>query len=252
MNKLVKNTFVVGFALSVMPILVLAQARDARVENRTEKQAIRKDLKEEHRVLEDKIRKERETLRESVKGLPPKEALKKRLEVQVEMRKERQDFRADAKERIATFKEKAQERREELKKKIGEARANAVEKIFVRTLDRFADAIERLEKLADRIESRLNKLSSDGTDTSALQVLLEKARGSLGEARATLEIAQKKYDEMINSTEPKSSFEAVKLAIRDTKEKIKSAHKALVDVIVAIKPGQLKSTGNATSTTSVQ
>lgn len=103
--------------------------------------------------------------------------------------------------------------------------------------------IERLEKLADRIDSRIEKIEAAGGTASTSERFLADARGHLSKARVALE-AYSSVD--LSGTRLADNFERVRAAAAEVKEHLRLAHRSLVDAIRSLKPG--RTTNNATST----
>ena len=75
---------------------------------------------------------------------------------------------------------------------VGRARGSAVPR---------SSAIDRLEKLADRIEARLKKAKENGKNTASLESALTSAREKITAAQTALTDAKAKYSEAASSTQ---------------------------------------------------
>ena len=102
-------------------------------------------------------------------------------------------------------------------------------------MNRFRTAIGRLEKLADRVDSRIVKLEEKGLDLSKAKQLLAEARIEVESAKSALGGLLVKTDTALGENEPKTAFVGVKEILNGAKQDIKDAHKKLVEAIRAVK-----------------
>lgn len=135
----------------------------------------------------------------------------------------------------AKLKNSIDAKKSEIKNKAASAEARlsqkAMEKIqdvYVRTAHRLADTIERLDKIAARIESRIAKLKARGVNTS-------RAEAALLVAREKGEIAKNAVEEALNQlaspsleSTPKAQVQSSKKAAGAAKKALFEYHKALV------------------------
>ncbi|MEK9185292.1 MAG: hypothetical protein AAB863_00815, partial [Patescibacteria group bacterium] len=124
---------------------------------------------------------------------------------------------------------------------------------FLRNLTkRFDAAIERLRKLASRIESRISKMETQGINTAEAKGLLDVAKVKINLAASSTEALKLKTNALLatttaSSTDLKIAFKNLKDDVKEVKDDVKAAHAALVDVINSLKPGRNKPK-NATTT----
>jgi len=130
---------------------------------------------------------------------------------------------------IEEQKEKREEFKEEIKdktKEIIEARVKFAATLYTMT-------IERLQQIADRISSRIDKLVAEGKDMTS-------AKASLVEARTHIEKAQTAANEIklaLESLTDKSGFfQANREKIAEIRSELKLAHQALLTAVKAMKP----------------
>lgn len=124
--------------------------------------------------------------------------------------------------------------------KVEETRKIRIGAFYGKIMNRMEVVVIRLQRLSERIDSRINKLEETGADVSEAKALLEAADGKIKEAVKSLSDAKNKINEILDSGEtPKIMLEKIKDEVRVVKQAIKDAHAALVDVIAAIKPGLL-------------
>lgn len=170
-----------------------------------------------------------------------------RQNVKQEAQQKRQAVMLEAKNKREIFKKEAEQRINALKKRVGEERAKRIEQFFNQMVRKFENAIDRLNNLADRIESRLNKSEEAGNDVSKIKDQLKSARDKISAAETALNEAKAKFKEMANSQNPKEAFRQVKALVQGVAQKIKDAHRALVDVVKSIKGLRLGSEATSTS-----
>lgn len=99
-----------------------------------------------------------------------------------------QKLRTLQEEKAQKIQETVETRREEMEEKkadILEKRSENFEEFGSRLSQRFTLYKTRLSMIIDRLQSRLEKLEAEGTDTSAAQAKLDEATGLLSEASAT-------------------------------------------------------------------
>ena len=128
------------------------------------------------------------------------------------------------------------ERRIELQQNIAKRSADHTGKKLLAT-------IERLERIASRVESRIEKVETLGGNATTSTGFLAEARAHLSEARIALE-AFSSVD--LSATKLSENFERVRAAAAEVKEHLRLAHRSLVDAIRSLKPG--RSLNSATST----
>lgn len=193
---------------------------------------------------------------------------KRREDLKAEMEQKREEIknqmeakRDEMEQKRENIKDQIETKREEIKDKMEERRETALSVIKER-LDKFSEnvvkrfnaAIERLETLANRIDSRIAKMEEEGLDVlnakellSIAEVKIETAKTST--AGISLESQAVVSDSDTSSTTTiKANFDTLRRQIETAKTDIKAAHTALVDVINTLKPGLRKATSTATTT----
>lgn len=134
--------------------------------------------------------------------------------------------------------------------KEAEARIRTVAGGMQSRLDRI---IKQLGSIADRIESRAQKLKADGTTVDTALEALAQARTELREASVIVnEELMAKVNAALADKEPRYAFAAAKEAVRKAHEHIKAAHKHLRDAVSAIKTMPAATAGNRATTTTDQ
>ena len=175
------------------------------------------------------------------------ELRQKQQALQQEAKQKRNALAQEAKTKREAFKDEAKQRIEAMKKKVGEERAKRIDQFFNQMVKKFENAIDRLNSLADRIESRLNKSEDAGNDVSKIRDQLKSARDKISAAETALSDAKAKFKEMANSQNPKEAFKQVKILVQGVAQKMKDAHRALVDVVNSIKGLRLGDKATSTS-----
>lgn len=130
------------------------------------------------------------------------------------------------------------------------ARVRTVATNMQSRLDRI---IKQLEALADRIESRAQKLKSGGATVDTTLEALAQARTELRAASVIVnEELMTKVNAALADKEPRTAFAAVKEAVRKAHEHIKAAHKHLRDAVSALKAAPSATAENSATTTTNQ
>jgi hypothetical protein len=127
-------------------------------------------------------------------------------------------------------------RRIELQQNIAHRQAEQAGKKLMAT-------IERLEGIASRVESRIEKVEAVGGNASTSIGFLAETRTHLSEARIALE-AFSSVD--LSSNNLSENFERIRAAGAEIKEHLRLAHQSLVNATRSLKPG--RSINNATTT----
>lgn len=148
---------------------------------------------------------------------------------------------AKADEARGAIRQRIEEKSEQFQQRIEETRRIKIRAYWGRIMGRMGIATTRLERIADRINSRLDKFQEKGVDVTKPRELLETAKTKITDAKAAVENAKNKIEEIMNSGgDAKTIFQQIKDELNKVKQAIKDAHSALVDVIVALKPGLIK------------
>jgi Mg2+ and Co2+ transporter CorA len=147
-----------------------------------------------------------------------------------------------------TREQKAADREENREAFKTEKRGAAEERIKAHVdamIDRFTKAIEWLEKVTQRIESRIAKLKGEGADTSVSEKHVTDAKAQIVKAKEAIAKLPAAVDEALENTTLRGAFAEVRTLVKDARDAIKSAHNLLVQAIRNLKPGF----NRATSTT---
>lgn len=215
-----------GLALSHPPNLTGAR-QDERDFIREKRDALKQEVEERRSTLKQDLGQKRDVLKQELQ--------QKREAFHEETRVKRDTLHGEIQQKREAFRQEAAARREELKKKLGEKRAENIERFFNKMVEKFAAVIDKLENFADRIGERLDKAAETGRDVASLDEKLESARGKIGEVKTALEDAKVKYAEAVKDPDFRVSFKKVREVVHGVKEKVKEAHRALVEVVSSIK-----------------
>ena len=202
-------------ALVATPIFISAEDDDSLT---GVKDRVKAELQERKEVLEQK-----------------KEQIRQEIQTRTEA------VRAEMEAKRETVRSEVQQRREDALSKIRERLQHFAEKI----IERYEAAVNRLEKLSERIASRIAKMEEAGIDVTEAKELLEIADLKIETAAASV-AAIGTVDEIISSNTSTSTdtvradLSSLREEMAQAKADIKAAHAALVDVVIALKPGQLR------------
>ena len=160
--------------------------------------------------------------------------------------------KADLETRKDAIKDSVQELRDNAVAKMN----SAMSKLLMKIGERFQAAVARLQKLSDRIDSRIAKMEAENIDVT-------KAKSLLVTAKAKIEIAKISSSKIASSTPLlasttatttdalKTEYAKFRAIISAAKNDLKTAHSALIDVVKNLKPGFNKSrTATSTKATS--
>ncbi|MBI2599115.1 hypothetical protein HYW40_02775 [Candidatus Curtissbacteria bacterium] len=156
-----------------------------------------------------------------------------------EIREKREDIRDTRKERREEIKERLQAKRVELKERFEKKRKELKDKRFERIVERFRkianirrEALARLDALADKIQSRIDKLEEAGIDVSAMQAALDACEATKSGADAAIDDSENSSAAVdFDAANAKGLAQAQVAAIRQSNGALKSYHSCLVGVI---------------------
>lgn len=168
------------------------------------------------------------------------EAERKRAELQTQLERKRAGVKADVEARIDARSGNAAstsvEARADMKARIEIRAKNHVEIVLRNMLARLNAAVDRFEKIAARIDSRIEKLRSEGVDVSAAVTLQAEAKAKIAEADAQVSaIVKPTITSDMTREQVKAAFEAARAQVKAAHQAIKDAHKALHESVVALK-----------------
>ena len=137
----------------------------------------------------------------------------------------------------ANPKEKIQERVATIEARLGARKKEIIRNYFTIMTRRSEAAIDRLNRLITRIESRIAKVEANNEDinTEPIKKDVQKAKDKLLLATNKLNEAKIKIDDVLQSNTPKETFAEVKNMIQEIKKDLVEVHRLLVKVIGDIK-----------------
>lgn len=178
-----------------------------------------------------------------------------------ELEQKRETIRTEIEKRKEELKTEINEKKDSIKNEVEKKRENAINQIKERlakfvanTIERYEAAIERLEKLAQRIDSRIAKFEAEGVNVTKAKELMVVAKLKIETAKTSVSGINLQSELTASSTATttvmiKKDFEGLRVQLEKAKTDIKAAHAALVDVVKNLKPGRNKTaTSTATST----
>lgn len=95
---------------------------------------------------------------------------------------------------------------------------------------------ERLERIIERVESRISKVRADGGVVTESETAIASAKNHLSQAKAS--ISAYASIQFTASSTVRENFQQVKSAAAEAKMHLRETHKALVEAIRSLKPGQ--------------
>ena len=143
----------------------------------------------------------------------------------------------DANAKTELKQEAAQERQSARQSRLDARRKVRIEAYFTKMIRRLNAAVERLETLSLRIESRIQKFEEREVDVDTAKNLLLEATNKILVSKLAIGDALDSLPGFLDSGTPKDAFINVRELVRNTVTKIKDAHQALVQVIVELKGG---------------
>ncbi len=143
---------------------------------------------------------------------------------------------------LITLSSTTPQEKEEITHKIAEKRAEMLKRMTQQLVGRVKAAIDRLSKLSDRIDSRINKQKEKGIDTSSAEANIAIARTKLALARTAVEIAENSIKDRVQGTTASSSTavdtnKPVREALQKARDEVSSADRAVMDSINSLKGG---------------
>ena len=166
----------------------------------------------------------------------------------IEVRNQIQNKREEMKTQIEALKEQLRER---MRARISERKQKIVERIYERVnalnerlTNHYLDVLDHLEKVLERIESRMVKAKLNGRDVSQVEAAIEKARQAIAAAREAVKVqAEKVYQPPEITTEENlrldvgklrqqlhDDLKAVEKLVKDARDAVRQAAVALAQI----------------------
>jgi hypothetical protein len=165
---------------------------------------------------------------------------------------------------------RGEEQRNIQRQKMEERKGEILKRMANQMIGRMKAAIDRLSKLADRVDSRIAKLKSKGVDTTVAEANIAIARTKIAAATSAVSAAESavlgaaaQADVIASSTVPSDPGKPVREALEKARLAVVDAHKALVDAVESLKANvktkgdldentsEVHATGTSTASTSV-
>ncbi len=165
----------------------------------------------------------------------------------MQLRKKREEFRINQENKRENFQGQRQDLGEKIATKEAQARQRIVDrikKIFSVILRRYQAALTRLDKIANRIALRVDKLKAEGVNTANAEAKLSAAESQGATASAAINSAKAKIDAIDSSSSTvRDAVMAAKSAVGDAKNALKAYHKALIETIRELRAEVKTNTG---------
>ena len=206
-KTLLTGVFLAVFALSAVAVTAQEDSRDDAVRTRSEvRQRVEKSLRvgdiDAPRPIDPSLRKAQHA-----------ELMRQTEERRAERLREADERRTEIEARMM----ERETRRAEFRREIAERRVENAKRVISAT-------IERLSSIADRVESRIDKVTLAGGDTSEAETYLAAARADLQSAEESVA----RFDELdLSSDNAQTNFELIRAAAEEAKGHIRSAHQNL-------------------------
>lgn len=159
-----------------------------------------------------------------------------------EMREKRQQILQNREQKMDELRQRQEEKRDQLKERLAtreaqirERTVNRIKQVFVNILKRFNAALGRLDKIAQRIASRIDKLKAKGVNTAGAEAALVSAEQKGSAAALAISNAKSQIDAVDASSSVRDAVHSAVNATRDAKQALKDYHKALVEAIRQLK-----------------
>lgn len=215
MTTLTKQVFgsaLIILCLSVLSVTaVFAQEQEESVPTSTEETTATADVLEEAEDIEpiDNLRDQREVIR-------------------TELNERRQELETRAASRTDAIRDEVESRKVELLERL----QNRVLNLFDNMRERMEAAVWRLTHIANRLESRIEKLAQGGVDTGSAQVLIDDARGELAAAQALLgQDNEATVRGAVSSNEPRTQIQSIRELFVEAAQHIRNARQLLHDAL---------------------
>lgn len=191
---------------------VSSSSQDIRVSTETKTATNSADSMVRAQLKKDEIEKNIEKRREEIK---------KRIET----------YQDKAEQKRAAVKTKVASREAEMKVKLEANRKERLSKLFDLMVKRMTSAVTRIEKISMRMESRMEKLESEGKNVAEIKELLGTVDIKVGEITVDIEAAQKEFATLLDSETPGVAFEEMKKIVEEVYTDIKSVHETLRKIV---------------------
>lgn len=139
-------------------------------------------------------------------------------------------------ENIAAKKLEIRERQASKQAELKEKAIDRIKSIFTKILMRLNAALVRLDRVADRIASRIDKLQARGVDTSLAEAALLGAEPLGAAAQVAIDNAALEIEGIDSAnTSVRDAANAARVVVRNAKDALKAYHKGLVAAIIELR-----------------
>jgi len=148
------------------------------------------------------------------------------------------EHKTEARERFAenrdVFKQRLASSTDAVRTRFVGQKKEAVEGHLEAMYTRFDDVLAKLTSLTDRIGNRIETLDADGTDTTEAASALEDAMDAIAASETVIAETKSAINEALDGDE-EISREGLRTLVQEATLSIKTAHRALVDVVRILK-----------------
>lgn len=152
-----------------------------------------------------------------------------------EKRQELQRHRDEMRQQLETRRDELRERWEARKAKLSEMRKQIIKNHIERIIKRMKATVDRLTRLADKVDERIGIIASDGADVSNATSLMTDARGAIARAQTELNEATAGLRAAPETDNPAEGIGNARARFENVKAALREAHAALVEVIKSLK-----------------
>ena len=149
----------------------------------------------------------------------------------MDARKDRAEFHMQVKTDAETMRASFKDQRGEVR----DARRAQIAEHLSMVMHRLVNALERFDQILSRIDSRIEKLQSEGVDVSTALSASASASVSIDAAHVAVADAEAAIETAAHSETPRDHIEEVRVAVRAAVDAVKAAHEALKETLRAIK-----------------
>lgn len=148
-------------------------------------------------------------------------------------------LKQEIEQRNRAIKETRENARAEIKDEREKRRLAIINAYGDRIIKRLTAAIDRLEKVGDRIQSRIEKVRAAGGNTAAAEAALTSARAELGLATNGLTAVEVALSQLpaatAASTTPQTQFDGIRNAVKDVRDHLQAGLQFLRTAISSLK-----------------
>lgn len=160
-----------------------------------------------------------------------------------EMREKRAQVIQNREQKMDELRQRQEERRDQVierlatrEAQIRERTVSRIKHVFANILNRFNAALGRLDKIAQRIASRIDKLKAKGVNTAGAEAALASAEQKGSAAALAISNAKSQIEAVdASSSSVRDAVHSAVNATRDAKQALKDYHKALVEALRQLK-----------------